>query len=69
MSTTKQQSRPAPPLECHGKLVAWSRDSARIVASGDTFAEVKAKALAAGEPRPRYERVPPADARFVGGVG
>ena len=69
MNPAEQQPRPAPPLECHGKLVAWSHDGTRVVASGDSFAEVKAMASAAGEQRPRYERVPPADARFVGGAG
>ncbi|MBP87543.1 MAG: hypothetical protein CMJ64_12595 [Planctomycetaceae bacterium] len=67
MATANQNERPVPPLEYHGKLVAWSHDGTRIVASGDLFAEVKAKAHAAGESRPRYERIPPADARFVGG--
>ena len=68
MQTAKIQQRPAPPLECHGKLVAWSRDGSKITASGDSFSEVKAKALAAGEGRPRYERIPPADARFIGNL-
>lgn len=67
MATLNQNERPVPPLECHGKVVAWSHDGTRIVASGESFAVVKAKALAAGESRPRYERIPPADARFVGG--
>lgn len=58
--------RPVPPVECHGKLVAWNRDGTRVIAYGDTFAEVKAKALATGEQRPRYERIPPADAHFIG---
>ena len=58
--------RPVPPAELHGKLVAWNQEGNEIVASGDTFAEVKAKALAAGEKRPRYERIPPADAHFIG---
>ena len=49
--------RPVPPAESHGKLVAWNQDGTEIVASGDTFAEVKAKALAAGEKRVRYERI------------
>ena len=63
---TKPGTRPVPPLEFHGKLVAWDHNGMKIVAAGDTFAEVKAKALAAGEVRPRYERIPPADARFIG---
>jgi hypothetical protein len=69
VETANTQSRPTPPLECHGKLVAWSRDGSKIIASGDSFAEVKAKAIAAGEDRPRYERIPPADARFIGSHG
>lgn len=62
----RQNARPVPPVELHGKLVAWNHAGTEIVASGDTFAEVKAKALAAGEKRPRYERIPPADAHFIG---
>ena len=66
MQSGKPDSRPPPPPECHGKLVAWSRDGSKVIASGDSFAEVKAKALAAGEQRPRYERIPPVDAHFIG---
>ena len=58
--------RPIPPAEMHGKLVAWNQAGTKIVASGETFSEVKAKAEAAGEQRPRYERIPPADAHFIG---
>ena len=39
-----------------GELVVWNREGSEIVASGGTFFEVKAKVLAAGEKRPRYER-------------
>ena len=69
MHTANHESRPTPPLACHGKLVAWSHDGLKIIASGDSFPEVKAKAIAAGEQRPRYERIPPADARFIGSHG
>ncbi len=62
----RHQERPVPPLDCHGKLVAWNHEGTQIIASGDVFAEVKAKALATGEQRPRYERIPPADAHFIG---
>ncbi len=69
MQTANTQSRPIPPLGCHGKLVAWSHDGSKIIASGDSFSEVKAKVIAAGERRPRYERIPPTDARFIGRHG
>ncbi len=56
-----QQERPVPPLECHGKFVAWNHEGTAIIATGETFAEVKEAALATGEQRPRYERIPQAD--------
>lgn len=59
--------RPVPPLDLHGKLVAWSQDGQKIVAFGDSLSEVRAKAVEAGEPRPRFERLPAADARLIGG--
>lgn len=63
---TTQQERPVPPLDCHGKLVAWNHEGTKIIAAGDTFVEVKAEALATGEKRPRYEQIPRADAHFIG---
>ena len=64
---SNHNERPIPPIECHGKLVAWNHEGTEVVAFGDTFAAVKQKAIAAGEQRPRYERIPPADAHFIGG--
>ena len=59
---SERTKRPVPPAELHGKFVAWNDAGTEIVAFGDTFAEVRAKAVAAGEKRPRYERIPPANA-------
>lgn len=40
-----QDTLPTP----HGKWVAWNRDQTAIIASGDTFEEVKQAAALAGE--------------------
>ncbi len=58
--------RPVPSVEQHGKFVAWNHDGTEVIASGDCFAEVKQKALESGEPRPRFEKIPRADAKFIG---
>lgn len=61
-----KQPRPIPPAEYGGRIVAWNQQGDEIIAVGDSFSEVKSKALETGETRPRYERLPPTDARFVG---
>ena len=58
--------RPVPPIEMHGKLVAWNRAGTKIIAAGETFAEVNKKVKDAGELCPRFERIPPADSHFIG---
>jgi hypothetical protein len=47
---------PAPPRELAGKWVAWSRY--RIVASGDTLAEVMDRVVAEGIKGASYELLP-----------
>lgn len=54
------------PLDCSGKWIAWSHDNSRIVASGDTYEDVRAAAMAANEPKAYLERVPRSRS-FVGG--
>lgn len=62
----EKKKRPIPPVEYCGRIVAWNQKGDEIIAVGDSFSEVKSKALETGETRPRDERLPPADARFVG---
>jgi hypothetical protein len=65
-SSHRQPERPLIPPEYSGKWVAWSSDQTTIVATGRTFAEARAAALAAGESRPLLEKAPKIDVRFVG---
>ncbi len=55
------------PIRYAGLWVAWDRRQTKIIASGRTLAEAKARADAAGEPDPVLAKAPKADARFVGG--
>lgn len=68
MKTTEsiQQNGQTVPIEYSGKWVAWSHDNLRIVASGNTYDEVRAAATALGEPKAYLEKVPAA-LSFVGG--
>jgi hypothetical protein len=59
---------PIVPRECGGKWVAWSHDGARILATDDDLAKAEQAARAAGENRPRMERVPRSEVRIVGGA-
>jgi hypothetical protein len=67
-TTNTQDGVPVPPKELHGKLVAWDSAHTRIVASGETYKDVKQAALAAGENHPIFEKIPACDERFVGSV-
>ena len=53
-----RRSQPRLPRELNGKWVAWDRDQTRIVGSGDTFAEAKEAAAAAGESAVLMARIP-----------
>jgi hypothetical protein len=48
---------PAPPLSLAGKWVAWSRDH-RIIASGDTLADILKTVALQGIRGVSYERLP-----------
>lgn len=65
-STNHNNRTPIPPKELHGKLVAWNSAHTRIIASGDTYGDVKRAALVAGETDPVFEQLPAADEGFVG---
>ncbi len=54
------------PREYGGKWVVWTKDARRIVAAGDTPAEARAAAEAAGVREIVYQWVPPAHERFIG---
>ena len=58
--------RPTVPIEYGGKWIAWAQDQSEIIAEGSTFAEARAAAIGAGEPRPRLEKVPRSDAWHMG---
>jgi hypothetical protein len=60
--------RPIVPLEYAGLWIAWDRDHARIVASGQTIEAAFEAAIAAGEPEPILGRAPDAEVHFVGGI-
>ena len=69
METNKpNEDNPVPPAELHGKLVAWDKSHTDIVASGESYQEVKKAALAAGETDPIFEQIPSADEGFVGNL-
>ena len=53
--TTQSPLRAAHP----GKWLAWAQDQSRIIATGETAAEVRAAAEQAGEPQFIYDWVPP----------
>ncbi len=58
--------RPTVSVEYGGKWIAWKHDQSEIIADGNTFADVRAAAIAVGEPRPLLEKVPQSDAWYVG---
>jgi hypothetical protein len=59
-------THPTIPIEYAGKWIAWDHDLTRIVASGDSLAEVLASAETVGELDPVLDKVPPADVHLVG---
>jgi hypothetical protein len=59
---------PLPPAELHGKLVAWDKFHANIIAAGDCYQAVKKAALDAGESEPIFEQIPASDEGFVGSL-
>ena len=59
---------PAVPAEFAGQWIAWNHDRSRIVGQGRTATEALQRASRAGEDRPLLEKVPPADAVFIGGT-
>ena len=67
-NTPPQNDYPDVPAELAGKWIAWKHDQSEILASGRDCAQVRSAAMAKGEPRPLLEKIPRADARFVGGL-
>ncbi len=61
------QEPPVVPKEYAGLWIAWSSDHQRIVASGKTWKEARAAAIAAGEPGAYLTKAPKPNVRFVGG--
>jgi hypothetical protein len=57
---------PIVPIEYAGKWIAWDHAMARIVACGESLAEVMSAATKAGEPDPVFDKVPPANVRLIG---
>jgi hypothetical protein len=57
---------PTVPKEYAGKWIAWDHAMTRIVASGNSLAEVMDAAKKAGETDPVLSKVPPADVRLIG---
>ncbi len=49
---------PVVPIEYAGLWIAWNRELDRIIASGATFDQAYAAAIAAGEPRPVLVKAP-----------
>ncbi len=54
------------PRDFAGKWIAWSHDRRRIVACGVTLPEARNAAQAVGESDPVFDKVPRANAWFVG---
>lgn len=54
------------PIEFSGKWVAWNSDHSRIVAHSDDVHELWRIALDHQIADPVFEKIPRADARFVG---
>jgi hypothetical protein len=59
-------NRPIVPIEYAGKWIAWDHDMSRIVAAGNSLAEVLQSAKKAGESDPVLDKVPPANTRLIG---
>jgi len=57
---------PTVPIEYAGKWIAWDRSMTRIVASGNSLAEVMDAAKKAGESDPVFDKVPPANVHLIG---
>lgn len=55
----KPRQLPPVPPEYVGKWIAWDRGETRILASAETFAEVRRATVAAGEPERVVEKIPP----------
>lgn len=56
------------PSEYAGQWVAWNRDRNEIIAHGSDVAQVRAAAVAAGQPDALLEKVSHSDHIFVGCV-
>lgn len=48
--------------------IAWDEADQHIVATGRTYDEAKQNAISLGINSPIIEKIPPADAAFVGGL-
>ena len=59
-------NRPTVPIEYAGMWIAWDHEMSRIVATGNTLAEVLQYAKEAGESDPVLDKVPPANTRLIG---
>lgn len=58
--------QPTVPIEFAGKWIAWDHAMTRIIASGETLAEVIQAAEQAGEVDPLVDKVPRADLHLIG---
>lgn len=66
---TPGQQPPPVPAEFGNKWVAWSPDHMQILASAETFRELWQEVQRKKIEGAIIERVPPANARFVGRAG
>jgi hypothetical protein len=62
-----QKVQPTVPIEYAGKWIAWDHAITRIVASGNSPAEVIEAAESAGESGPVLDKSPRASVRLIGG--
>jgi hypothetical protein len=62
-------SHPTPltvPREYAGRWIAWNHEFTKIIASGESLAEVMQAAERCGELDPVIDKVPRADVRLIG---
>jgi hypothetical protein len=66
MTQETTPNRPTIPIEYAGKWIASDHDMSRIVATGNSLAEVLQSAKEAGESDPVLDKVPAANTRLIG---
>lgn len=69
MRKSKVSVPPTVAKEYAGKWIAWNRKRTAILGSGATLNEAVAAAKSAGERKPGFEWLPPANRPLVGFLG